>query len=363
MTLPFDTAVAVAARHRLDLARLDGLLRTEIGDYAGALELRQFPGGFSNPTYCLRFGTRSGGRRELVLRKKPPGPLLASAHQVDREYRILTALADSAVPVPRTVLFRPDGNDVLGQAFYLMQAVPGRIFVDPTLPGVSDTDRRAIYDSMNDMLARLHGLDYRSLGLQEFERPDPFIARQIDRWTRQYRAAQTSQLPDMETLIGWLPHHIPPDQSTTITHGDFKLANLVVHPTEPRVVALLDWELWTLGHPLCDLGFNALMFHLDYAPMGLAAQQPAHLASLGIPDEIEYRTAYARRTGRAGIEHWNYYVIFNLFKLAAINQGVYKRGLDGSASSDRSLEMGLRAGHCAALGVALLERQRDTVSK
>jgi len=332
--------VPVDDRHRFDEAALAALLRDTQPDFAGELAVSQFPGGYSNPTYLLRHATRDGAQARLVLRKKPAGKLLASAHQVDREFGILRALAGSGIPVPKAVLAMPDGNPVLGQAFYLMEHVEGRIFTDPAMPGLAPAERAAIFDAMNAVLARLHGLDHRALGLAAFERPEPYVARQIERWTKQYRAAQTGDIPAMERLIEWLPRHVPADTSVTITHGDYKLANLVVHPTEPRIVAVLDWELWAIGHPLCDLGFNALAWHLAEPPAGLAALD---WRSLGLMTEADYVAAYCRRTGRARIDDWNFYLAFNLFKLAAILQGVYRRALDGTAASAQSLERGALA--------------------
>jgi aminoglycoside phosphotransferase (APT) family kinase protein len=332
--------VAVDERHRLDEAALAQLLRETRPDFAGDLVVTQFPGGYSNPTYLLRYAARGGGQRRLVLRKKPAGRLLPSAHQVDREFAILRALAGSGIPVPGAILTMADGNPVLGQAFYLMEHVEGRIFTDPAMPGLAPTERAAIFDSMNAVLARLHALDHRALGLAAWERPEPYVARQIERWTKQYRAAQTAEIAAMERLIAWLPAHIPADASVAITHGDYKLANLVVHPHEPRVIAVLDWELWAIGHPLCDLGFNALAWHLAEPPAGLAALD---WRALGVPGEQDYLAAYCRRTGRERIDDWNFYLAFNLFKLAAILQGVYRRALDGTAASPQSLARGALA--------------------
>lgn len=332
--------VPVDARHRLDEAALAGLLRDTQPDFAGGLEVTQFPGGYSNPTFLLRYATRDGAPGRLVLRKKPAGRLLPSAHQVDREFAILRALAASDVPVPRAVLAMPDGNPVLGEAFYLMAHVEGRIVTDPSMPGLAPAERAAIFDSMAEVLARLHHLDHRALGLGAWERPEPYVARQIERWTKQYRAAQTADIPAMERLIDWLPRHVPVDASVTITHGDYKLANLVVHPREPRVIAVLDWELWAIGHPLCDLGFNALAWHLAEPPAGLTAFD---WRALGIPSEVDHLAAYCARTGRARIDDWPFYLAFNLFKLAAILQGVYRRALDGTAASPQSLARGALA--------------------
>lgn len=347
------TTLPVAPRHRFDEAALDRLLRAQLPGYAGGLAVRQFPGGFSNPTYCLQLALDDGSERELVLRKKPAGNLMHSAHQVDREYRILSALADSAVPVPRPWLFQPDGNPVLGQAFYLMERVQGRIFQDPALPGVPAAERAAIFDSMNEVLARLHALDHRALGLQEFERPDPYIERQIERWTRQYRSAQTEEIPAMEALMQWLPRHIPVERTTTITHGDYKVNNVIVHPSEPRVVAVLDWELWTLGHPLCDLAYNCMAWHLPRPPAGMAGQD---WRALGLPTEDAYVAAYCRRTGRDGIADWRFYLVFNLFKLSAILQGVYRRALDGTAASAQSRKSLQDVHERSAIALALIER-------
>jgi aminoglycoside phosphotransferase (APT) family kinase protein len=331
----YAATVPVHERHRFDEAALDRLLRERLPDYSGSLEVRQFAGGYSNPTYLLRTSAPDGVDREYVLRKKPAGRLLASAHQVDREYRILKALEDSGLPVPRTVLFMDDGNPVLQQAFYLMDCVDGRIFHDAALPGVAPADRAAIFDAMNATLARLHALDHRALGLQAFERPEPFLARQIERWTRQYRAAQTDEIEAMERLIAWLPAHIPAFQPTTITHGDFRLGNLIIHPSRPEVAAILDWELWTLGHPLCDLAFNCMVYHIPEPPFGLRGADPR---SLGLPTEDAYLEAYCRRTGLGAIDDWNFYLVFNLFKLAAIVQGVYRRALDGTGTNDEALK-------------------------
>jgi aminoglycoside phosphotransferase (APT) family kinase protein len=331
----YAATVPVQERHRLDDGALDRLLRETLPDYGGALEVRQFAGGYSNPTYLLRTASRDGPDRECVLRKKPAGRLLASAHQVDREYRILKALESTGLPVPRTVLFMDDGNPVLQQAFYLMDCVDGRIFHDAAMPGVAPADRAAIFDAMNATLARLHGLDHRALGLQAFERPEPYLARQIERWTRQYRAAQTDEIEAMERLIAWLPSHIPDWQPTTITHGDFRLGNLIIHPTRSEVAAILDWELWTLGHPLCDLAFNAMVYHIPEPPFGLQGVDPR---SLGLPTEDAYLEAYCRRAGLGAIGDWNFYLVFNLFKLAAIVQGVYRRALEGTGTNDEALK-------------------------
>ena len=343
--------VAVMTQHRLDEAALDRLLRDALDGYGGRLELTQFPGGYSNPTYKLRAWMRDGTPRDLVLRKKPAGKLLQSAHQVDREYRVIRALADSGVPVPRTVLFQPDGNPALEQAFFLMDYVPGRVFGDPSLPGLPKADRAAVFDSMGEVMARLHALDHRALGLAEFERPEPFIPRQIERWTKQYRAAQTHEIADMEHLAKWLPANMPKDASVTISHGDYRLGNVIVHPVEPRVVAVLDWELWTIGHPLCDLAFTCMAYHLPELPAGMAGKD---WRALGIPTEAEYVAAYCRRTGRERIEDWNFYLVFNLFKLAAIVQGVYKRALDGTAASSQALERGRNVAERAAIAMRLI---------
>jgi len=341
----------LSERDRLDTAALDRLLADTLPDYAGALAVSRFPGGFSNPTYLLQFARAGGATGRLVLRKKPAGVLLPSAHQVDREYGILGALAGSGVPVPAPLLIRPDGNPVLGEAFYLMDHVEGRIFTDPTLPGLAPAERGAVFDAMNAALARLHRLDHRALGLSAFERPGPFLARQVERWTRQYRAAQTGEIAAMERLIAWLPRHLPEDGPLVITHGDYKLANLVIHPREPQVAAVLDWELWTIGHPLCDLAFNCLAWHLAEPPSGLVGHD---LAALGIPDEASYVGAYCERVGREPPADWAFYLAFNLFKLAAILQGVYRRALDGTAASPQSLARGALAAQRAELAWQLV---------
>jgi aminoglycoside phosphotransferase (APT) family kinase protein len=318
----------VRPAHVFDVRALQAYLERHVEGFRGTLTVRQFVGGQSNPTFLL-----AAGGREYVMRKKPPGKLLASAHQVDREYRVISALAQTDVPVARAYVLCED-DAVIGSAFYVMEYVRGRIFRDPQLPGMAPAERAAIYDDMNDVLARLHRVDYRAVGLGEFGKPGNYFDRQIGRWTKQYEAAKTDDVETMDNLIVWLPTHIPPGDDTTIAHGDFRLENSIYHPTEPRMIALLDWELSTLGHPLADLAYNCMLYHVNSPTqgtlMGLAYDE------IGIPSERDYVDAYCRRTGRAGVDHWEFYVAFALFRLASIAQGVYKRGLDGNASSTQA---------------------------
>jgi aminoglycoside phosphotransferase (APT) family kinase protein len=325
----YARTLPVAPRHRFDEQSLDRYLGRHLEGYRGGLRVSQFDSGHSNPTFLLSARMAGGDDRDFVLRKKPPGKLLASAHQVDREYRVLTALRDTGVPVPRTRLLCTDDR-VIGQMFYVMDCVPGRILVDATLPGFQPRERAAIFDSMNDVLARLHKVDYVAVGLSDYGKQGDYIARQIARWTRQYKDSRTEEIVAMDHLIPWLSANIPAEDPTSIVHGDYRLGNLIVHPTESRVVAVLDWELSTLGHPLCDLAYNCIGYHVAAPPHGFAGVE---LAISGHTTEPDYVAAYCRRTGRSGIENWTFYLAFSLFRLAAIAQGVYKRHLDGTAAS------------------------------
>lgn len=321
----------VRAAHRFDEAALAAYLRREAGIHA-PLQVQQFGGGQSNPTFLL-----TAGAQRFVMRKKPPGQLLKSAHQVDREYRIMKALAQTDVPVPRMIALCED-DSVVGTAFYVMAHVEGRIFRDPQMPEASPTERAAVYDSMNDVMARLHRVDFAAIGLGDYGRPGNYFERQIGRFTQQYRAAQTEQIPEMEDLIAWLPGHIPPEDSVSIAHGDYRLENTIFHPTEPRMVAVLDWELSTIGHPLADLAYNCLGYHfMNPRQGGLVGLD--HEAT-GIPRERDYVARYCERTGRGTIDRWPFYISFSLFRLASISQGVYKRGLDGNASSETAAQFG-----------------------
>jgi aminoglycoside phosphotransferase (APT) family kinase protein len=322
-------------RHRFDLGSLERYLRAHLEGYRGGLEVRQFDSGHSNPTFFLSAEMADGKRRDFVLRKKPPGKLVASAHQVDREFRVISALAQTDVPVARTRVLCSDDN-VIGQMFYIMDAVEGRILIDPSMPGETPAARRAIFDSMNDVLARLHRVDPAKVGLGNYGRTCQYIARQVARWSKQYAELKTEEIPAMDKLAAFLPANIPAEDPTTIVHGDYRLGNLIVHPSEPRIVAVLDWELSTLGHPLADLAYNCIGYHLGEPPHGFAN---VDFARLGLPTENEYVASYCRRTGRKSIDHWNYYVAFSLYRLAAIAQGVYVRGLQGNSSNPESVKM------------------------
>jgi aminoglycoside phosphotransferase (APT) family kinase protein len=319
----------VREQHRFNTAKLENFMRDYIDGFSGRLTVRQFKHGQSNPTYVL-----SDKNRKYVMRKKPPGKLLPSAHAVDREYRIISTLRKAGVPVAKTYTLCED-DTIIGTAFYIMELVEGRVFRDATASEAADPEeRKAIFDSMNDVLAKIHTVDWKTLGLEDFGKPGNYMSRQISRWTRQYQASRTRDIESMNQLMQWMPEHVPADDSTTVVHGDFRLENLIIHPSEPRVVAVLDWELSTLGHPLSDLAYNCMGYRLPSAGTLGYGYKDHDLDALGVPSEADYVAAYCRRTGRDEISNWEFYMAFSTFRFAAIVQGVYKRGLDGIASSE-----------------------------
>jgi aminoglycoside phosphotransferase (APT) family kinase protein len=348
-----ENLTPVRSVHAFDQGRLADYMKANVEGYRGPIRVLQFEGGQSNPT----FHVADGVGRMYVLRKKPPGKLLPSAHQVDREYRVIKALADHTdVPVPKPYALCRD-DSVIGTTFYIMQFLPGRILGDSKMLGISPADRGRIFDSMNDVLARIHNVDYRAVGLSDYGREGQYIQRQLARWSSQYDLARTEHIEAMEALKQWLPANIPPGDETRINHGDYRLGNTIVHPTEPRIIAVLDWELSTLGHPLADLGYNCMMYHFGEGFGASGGYAGMDLKAFGIPTEAEYLAAYARRTGRTEVPSWNFYLAFSLFRLAAIVQGVYKRGLDGNASSETATQYGNRAKAMADLAWSIVEKR------
>ena len=315
--------------------RLESWLSDHVPGFQGPFEQHALEGGQSNPTY--RLAARSGN---YVLRRKPLGQLLPSAHAVDREYRILHVLAGTTVPVPRVYALCED-ESVLGSAFYLMDFVPGRVLRDPLLPGLDPVERAAVFESMGDVIARLHAVDPNIVGLGDYGRPDNYLQRQVARWSRQYLASETEPIAAMHQLMDWLPGRLPATGECRIVHGDLRLDNMLVHPTEPRVVAVLDWELSTLGDPLVDFSYNAMVWRLE--PELFRGLAGSDFAGLGIPTESDYVAAYARRSGRTIPENWEVYIVFNMFRLAAILQGIVKRALDGTAANPDAAVAGARA--------------------
>jgi aminoglycoside phosphotransferase (APT) family kinase protein len=349
----FSGTMPVQERHRFDEAALQAYLRTHIAgfeDHGKPITIEQFRGGQSNPTYRI-----TAGDTRYVLRRKPPGKLLASAHAVDREYRVITALRGTDVPVARSDCLCED-ESVIGTAFYVMQCVDGRVLWDPALPGLAPAERAAIFAEMNRVIAALHRVDYRAVELEDYGKPGNYFARQIARWTKQYRASETETIDAMDRLIAWLPANIPPGDETVIVHGDYRLDNLIFHPTEPRILAVLDWELSTLGHPLADFAYHCMSWHIPSGVFrGLGG---TNLEALGIPSEAEYVSAYCRATGRDGIDpdHWDFYMAYNLFRIAAILQGIMGRVKDGTAASQQAVEMGRAARPLAELGWQQVEK-------
>src|SRR5258708_7514392 len=335
----------VEERHRLDVGSLEKFLNFKI------LQIDQFKGGQSNPTYRI---TASDEKR-YVLRRTPPGKLLPSAHAVEREFRVIQALHPTGFPVARPHVLCED-ESVIGTAFYVMDCVEGRVLWDQSLPGMSRAERGAIWDELNNVISKLHRVNYRAGGLGDFGKPGDYVARQVSRWSKQYQASETQKIEAMDNLIAWLPKNIPAGSATSVVHGDFRLDNVVFHPTEPRILAVLDWELSTLGDSLADFSYHCMSWHIPPGQFrGIAG---LNLADLGIPSESEYVARYCARSGKKTIEpsDWDYYMAYNLFRMAAILQGIAKRVLEGTAASAHAAEAGSRAPLLAGLGWAQVEK-------
>ena len=335
----------VEERHAIDVASLQRFLGFPLQ------HVEQFKGGQSNPTYRL---TAADGR-SFALRRKPPGKLLPSAHAVDREYRVIKALHGAGFPVARPHVLCED-DAVIGTAFYVMDCVDGRVLWDQSLPGMSKAERGAIWDELNRVIAKLHLIDYQAVGLEGFGKPGSYVERQVARWTKQYQASETERVEAMDNLIAWLPRNIPPETGTTVVHGDYRLDNVIFHATEPRILAVLDWELSTLGDPLVDFAYHCMSWHIPPGQFRGIAGLP--LKDLGIPSEQEYVSRYCERTGRASINasHWDFYLAYNLFRIAAILQGILKRVVDGTAASAHARDAGSRARPMAELGWRQVEK-------
>ena len=291
--------------------------------------IKQFKGGQSNPTYKITTNSKN-----LVLRRKPPGKLLPSAHAVDREYKVITALYETDVPVPKTYGLCED-HDLAGTAFFVMDFLDGDLFWDPMIPSLSNKDRSEIYRNKNKTLAKLHSVDYKKIGLEDYGKPGNYVARQVSRWSKQYRASETDDIEAMNNLIDWLPKNIPDDDETSIVHGDFRLDNMIYKNHE--VIGVLDWELSTLGHPIADFSYHCLTWRTLPAMQDLKL-----LKELGIPSEVEYRDMYSENTGKDLSKNWEFYMVFNIFKVAAICQGILGRVRDGTASNKHAEARGMQ---------------------
>ncbi len=322
--------VPVLENNRFDEPGLARYLSAHVPGFAGDMVVRQFQGGFSNPTFHLQ--TRD---RAYVLRKKPPGQLLQSAHAVDREYKVMKALQSTDVPVPRMYVLCED-DSIIGTMFYVMEYVEGRVYTDRLLPGCTQPQRAEMYDAMNDVLAKLHSVDYKAVGLSDFGKPTGYVARQVSRWSKQYVASAIEDTPAMNHLMEWLPANQPAEDEATIAHGDYRIGNLLFHPTESRVVAVLDWELSTIGHPLGDLAYCCSPYHSPSA--GGRGFDQSQLDALGIPAEEEFLEKYRQRVGRKDIPNWKFFIVFSLFRSAAILAGVYRRSVDGQGVDARMAE-------------------------
>lgn len=331
----FSGTKDVAPQHALDTAKLESYLNAHVEGFKGPLTLRQFKGGQSNPTYQLITPAA-----KYVLRRKPPGKLLPSAHAVDREYRIMKALYPTGFPVPRPYVLCED-ESIAGTMFFVMECVEGRVLWEPQLPNLEPQQRFAIYDAMNETLAKLHQTDFVKLGLEDFGKPGNYFSRQISRWGKQYVASETDSIPAMNKLMEWLPQHIPPGERNSIVHGDYRLDNMILHPTEPRVLAVLDWEISTIGDPLADFTYHIMQWRMPVGGTGggTGSLTGLDLKSLGIPLEDEYVDMYCKRTGRTKIENIDFYFAYNFFRLACILQGIMGRVRDGTAASSHATTM------------------------
>jgi aminoglycoside phosphotransferase (APT) family kinase protein len=340
------TLSPISPVHKFDEQRLSDYLKSNgLIDFNSPVLAQQFQGGQSNPTFCLE----ANGSR-YVLRKKPPGKLLPSAHLIEREYKIMAALESTNVPVPRMRHLCED-NSIIGTPFFIMDHLEGRILDDTSLPGdFSPKDRAQIFDSMNEALAALHSVDFKAVGLSDYGKPENYIGRQIDRWSKQFDAAKTDPIPAMDELMKWLPVNRPEQDEVSIAHGDFRMGNLILHPTKPEVIAVLDWELSTLGHPLADLAYNCMPYSLPHDGTSLNGLVGLNIKDEGIPPLDDYVASYAERTGRDSIPAFKFFLAFSCFRLASICQGVYARGIQGNASSENAIEVGQKAPRLANIG-------------
>ncbi|MBM3644810.1 MAG: phosphotransferase family protein [Alphaproteobacteria bacterium] len=340
----------VQEKHRFDETRLAAYMQAHVAGFTPPVRVEQFKGGQSNPTYRLT----DGAGRGYVLRRKPPGKLLPSAHAVDREFRVIAALNRTDVPVPRAYALCED-ETVVGTAFYIMEFCDGRVLWDPLLPEVPKEARRAIYAAKFETLARLHGVDYAALGLGDFGRPGSYVARQISRWGKQYKASETERIDAMDRLLDWLPANLPASEETVLVHGDYRLDNMIYAKDGPRVLAIIDWEISTLGDPLAELSYLCMLWRNPSDMGGLAGLD---LAALGLPTEAEMVAHYCTHSGRAAPSPalWEFYMAYNLFRVSCIRQGVYARSLDGTASNVRAAESGKLVRPAAEFAWSLVER-------
>ncbi|WP_413231512.1 phosphotransferase [Microbulbifer aggregans] len=340
------------AVEQLDMSALEKYLGDALPQFRGPIKAEKFTGGQSNPTFKLETGAGT-----FVLRRQPPGKLLKSAHAVDREFRVMRALQDSAVPVPK-VLHLCEDPQVIGSMFYLMEYCEGRIFWDAALPELDNTQRKAFYEEMNRVLAALHSIDIDAAGLSDYGRPGNYFERQFQRWEGQYRASELNTIPAMDQLIAWLGGNLPADDGrVALVHGDYRLDNIVFHPTESRAIAVLDWELSTLGHPFADLAYQCMQLRMPANSGNISGLMGVDRASLGIPSEREYVARYCERMGIPGIDNWAFYLAFSFFRLAAIIQGVAKRAQDGNASSSSAAKLGAFVDPLAKLALDVIEKE------
>jgi aminoglycoside phosphotransferase (APT) family kinase protein len=340
----------VAPQHVFDESALARWMADHVSGFAGSLKVEQFKGGQSNPTFLLE----AGGRR-YVMRRKPAGQLLPSAHAVDREFRVISALASTAVPVAKAHALCED-TGVIGAMFYIMDYVDGRVLWDPALPGMTPRQRHEHYEELGRVIAAMHSVDPMAIGLGDYGKPGNYIERQVGRWTKQYRAAETDHIEAVEHLVEWLPAHVPPGGETRIVHGDYRFDNVIFHPTEPRILAVLDWELSTLGHPLVDFAYHCMAWHMAGGE-GTRGLGGVDLEALGIPSEAEYLQWYLKRTGccAPSREVWIYFLVFGMFRLVGIVQGIKKRALQGNASSEQAVQAGSRVKPLAEQAWALAQ--------
>jgi len=343
----------VSERQKFDVGALHEYLRQHVDGFSGELTVEQFKGGQSNPTFKL-----SAGGQHYVLRTKPglSAQLLPSAHAIDREYRVMDALSKAGFPAARQYALCVD-ESVIGRAFYVMEFIEGRVLWDQSLPDMSKAERGQYYDEMNRVISQLHTIDYAAIGLANYGKPGNYFGRQIDRWTHQYKASETEKIEAMDSLMEWLPQNIPPGDDTSIVHGDFRLDNMMFHPTEPRILAVLDWELSTLGHPLADFSYHCMSWHIP--PGQFRGIGGLDLPALGIPTEDDYIARYCERTGKTiRQEDFRFYLAYNMFRMAGILQGIMKRTLDGTASSEQALKAGKAARPMAEMGWAYASGQK-----